>query len=217
MSHLLPLSPESPNFSPTSKVEDEFILNCRANEKCKELGIDKLHDVEIIRFFQGAREDALKATNEIIDLLTWRLSIGYEEVLNGSYPEYCSTIFYLYDVSHSGIPVLFYKAKNYLPLVDDADALLKQSVALMGNIQREYNYSKVILCIDKDGASTDNVSVDFAKQTISLFTRYFPETLHELLIFQSNFLLWSFWSLIKPFMESDTVQKVIPYSLRYQY
>ena len=202
-SHQKMSSPLSPKNS-----ELDFIQQCRRNDKACELGIHTLNDIEIVRIYQAAHGDAVKALIEVHDLLTWRRDIKYDEVLNNSYPAYCNSILYHYGFTATGSPVLFYKAKNHLPLTDDVDVLVKQSISLMGNIQRKHNYPKVILCFDRDGATKDNVNLTLAKQVIALFTKYFPETLQELLVYQSNFLIWSMWSILKPFMDPDTVKKV---------
>eukprot|EP00835_Amoeboradix_gromovi_P003817 NODE_267_length_12253_cov_0.255718.p6 type:complete len:222 gc:universal NODE_267_length_12253_cov_0.255718:7559-8224(+) len=198
------LSPESP------KESKDFVQQCRNEEKLIGLGIHTLNDIEITRVYLAAHENVMKAKNELVDLLNWRASIKYDQILASVFPEYCNTILYLYEVTENGTPVVFYKVKNHLPLVDDLDIMIQQAICFMGNIQRKYNYPKVILCIDKEGATKDNINLTLAKQFVTIFTKYFPETLAELLIFQSNFALWSFWSIIKPFMDPDTVKKVFP-------
>eukprot|EP00834_Sanchytrium_tribonematis_P006890 NODE_554_length_6117_cov_0.778498.p2 type:complete len:210 gc:universal NODE_554_length_6117_cov_0.778498:3986-4615(+) len=196
-------------FSPTSpNVESEFVTHCRTEAECIEMGIDQLVDIEIIRFYQAAHGDVIRAVHDLKELLNWRKLVNYQDILNRDYPDYCKSLIYFYDLSQNGHPILFYKAKNHLPLTDDIEMLVNYSISLIGNLQKNHNYSKVYLLFDRDGATKDNVNLALAKQTISLFTKYFPETLKELLVFPSNFLLWSLWSIIKPFMDPDTVQKV---------
>ena len=203
MSHFLnPTSPNSPN------TEIDFVESCRSIDKLKVLGVESLKDIEIIRILQANHDDSLKAVNDIVDLLNWRKDMNYEKVLSAEYPEYCQSILYLYDFTPCGSPIIVYKAKNHTPLTDDVDMIMKSSIALMGNIQRKHNNPQVILLFDKEGATKDNVNIALAKQTISLFTKFFPETLKELLVFPSNFLLYSLWSVLKPFMDPVTVVKV---------
>ncbi|GMY19987.1 phosphatidylinositol transfer protein 3-like [Fagus crenata] len=200
----------------TEKTLSPEELQTKINEIRKMIGpiADKLptlcSDASILRFLRARNWNTKKAAKMLKDTLKWRLEYKPEKIR-------------WEDVAHEAETGKLYKA-NYLDKLgrtvlvmrpgcqntNSAIGQIRYLVYCMENAITSLNsdQEQMVWLIDFQGWNTVNVPMKLTRETAHILQDYYPERLGLAILYNPPKVFESFWTMIKPFIESKTFKKV---------
>jgi len=179
----------------------------------------KINDRTITRYLVARNWDVTKASKLLEATLKWRESFGLKDMYAGKW----STVLenenetgkmYCRGYDKHGHPVI-YMTPQY-ENTHDHDGNLKhlvynieRAVRAMDNSPNPDCDGKMALIIDYEGFSLWNAPpMKTSRETLNILQDHYPERLHRAYLLRPPMIFHGFWSMISPFIDSVTREKV---------
>lgn len=170
-------------------------------------------DACLLRYLRARNNHVDKALELIRRTLQWRKEFGVEEMMNNVpapvKEEGASQKLYVGGKDKYGRPIIYMKPKyqNTKESIHQLEHLvytLERAIRSMQN-----GVEKLVLFIDFEGYSMRNTpSVKMMRETLTVLQDYYPERLGLAICLNAPTLFHTFYKIIKPFIDKNTVQKI---------
>ncbi|KAJ3363224.1 hypothetical protein GGF31_001019 [Allomyces arbusculus] len=199
---------------PTDDAEAmKFISEARAHPELQQLGVNTvICDLELFKFWVGAKHHSETAHKRLATTLAWRRDINLPHVAGEDFSDLdaAGKLFKLPRPTKEGYTVLVWRSRFHAP-EDDASLqrlarYFVKHVHLLWKLG--YHSDRVVVIIDRDGAESKNRDLNMAKVVSTTFNTHFPEILEGLYVFPSSWFTSACWAIIRPFVDPVTAAKV---------
>jgi hypothetical protein len=111
-----------------------------------------------------------------------------------------------------GHPVVVYRAKLQFPGDRNLDEMVNMCIWWAEKVISllPSDKSKATILIDRIDAGMQNSDIEFVRAMAGVFQNNYPERLHRAIVYPSGIIFYTFWNLIKWFLDPVTQQKVQP-------
>ncbi|EME28247.1 SEC14 cytosolic factor family protein / phosphoglyceride transfer family protein isoform 1 [Galdieria sulphuraria] len=170
-------------------------------------------DACLLRYLRARNNQVDKALELVRRTLEWRKNFEVEELMNKVPPqvkeEGSSQKLYVGGKDKYGRPIIYMKPK-YQNTKESIHQLQHLVYTLEKAIRRMQNgVEKLILFIDFEGYSMRNTpSIKMMRETLTVLQDYYPERLGLAICLNAPTLFYTFYKIIKPFIDKNTVQKI---------
>jgi hypothetical protein len=119
---------------------------------------------------------------------------------------------FVHGVDKEGHPLIVYRAKLQVPSERDMDEMLRLCTWWAEKVisMLPPDKSKATILVDRSDASLTNMDFEFVKAMAGIFQNNYPERLYRAIIYPSGIVFYTFWNLIKLFLDPVTQHKVQP-------
>jgi len=191
------------------KVEDLVALRDSFTSAERE-GADFSPDT-LARFLIARNGNVDKAKTLLVEHLAWRratLPVLKSSCLN----EFTKGKMFVHGVDKEGHPLIIYRAKLQVPSERDMDEMLRMCTWWAEKVisMLPPDKSKATILVDRSDASLTNMDFEFVKAMAGIFQNNYPERLYRAIIYPSGIVFYTFWNLIKFFLDPVTQHKVQP-------
>ncbi|KAJ3020407.1 hypothetical protein HKX48_000815 [Thoreauomyces humboldtii] len=195
----------------TQENYELFRTRVRECPKFAMLGAAKLTDWWITKFFDGARGNPQEAYRMLEKTLQWRIEYKYDSLLTEDFSADQKTgKLYYHNRAKDGSPVLIWRISRHKvdpKLVEHTVRFI--TYTMVKGIMDGTISSRTTLLVDRLGSNSDNVeSIAFFRSLTSVLQTHFPEMLQRIIIFPTNWLLWTVWKVVKPFLDTTVVERI---------
>ncbi|KAJ3161228.1 hypothetical protein HDU88_007401 [Geranomyces variabilis] len=190
---------------------EAFRNRVRTDDKLISLGSAKLSDWWLVKFFDGARGNGELAYKMLEKTMQWRIEYRWDSLATEDFTadELTGKLYY-HNIAKDGTPVLIWRIARH-----KADPKLVEHTVrfivytMVKGIRDGTVASRLTLLVDRIGSTSDNVEgIAFFRSLTSVLQTHFPEMLQRIIIFPTNWLLWTVWKVVKPFLDMTVVEKV---------
>ncbi|KAI9012936.1 CRAL-TRIO domain-containing protein [Gaertneriomyces semiglobifer] len=188
-----------------------FKTRVRKDEGLKKLDIDRVTDWWLVKFWDGARGSGELAFTMLEKTMQWRKEYRWNSLATEDFSEDIKTgKLYYHKTAVDGTPVLIWRICRHKADAKMVDHTVRFIVWMMEKGIREGTItSRITLLIDRAGSGHENVEgVHFFRSLAHVLQTHFPEMLQRIMIFPTNWLLWTVWKVAKPFLDHTVVEKV---------
>ncbi|KAJ3152727.1 hypothetical protein HDU86_005482 [Geranomyces michiganensis] len=190
---------------------EAFRTRVRADDKLVSLGSAKLSDWWTVKFFDGARGNGELAYKMLEKTMQWRIDYKWDSLATEDFTADEQTgKLYFHNFAKDGTPVLIWRIARH-----KADPKLVEHTVrfivytMVKGIRDGTIASRLTLLVDRLGSTNDNVEgIAFFRSLTSVLQTHFPEMLQRIIIFPTNWLLWTVWKVVKPFLDMTVVERV---------
>lgn len=200
-------------------AEQLAVARRRTSHACGPGALDRLdaflslfpgHPVDDAAKFFCARDGDVEAAARMYRAaVAWRsaaLPVPLAEVQS----ELRKGAFYVRGADKSGRAVLYWRTALSTPWDRDIE-LVTRAVIFVLEVALRLNRSadgKVVLLLDRTGASRRNQDVEVLRALAGTLSKYYPETLATALVFPSGWVFRSVWAIVRLFLDPATAGKV---------
>lgn len=176
-----------------------------------------------LRHLRAEKGDITKAVTKLKAALQWRKEFGVEEIVQsccGNPPNAMSPIIqkenetsklYVRGYDKDGRALLYMR-----PAKENTQDAINNMRHLVWNLE------KAIACSAKNGRSKICIVIDYdefqlrhappmstSRYTLDILQKHYPERMHKAYICNPPFVFRTFWSLIRPFIDPTTKEKIV--------
>ncbi|KAI8904932.1 CRAL-TRIO domain-containing protein [Powellomyces hirtus] len=195
----------------TQENYEIFRKRVRDDDKFVNLNVESVSDWWIVKFFDGARGNVDFAMKMLEKTLQWRIDYKWDSLTTEDFTadELTGKLYY-HNTAKDGTPVLIWRISRH-----KADPKLVEHTVrfivymIVKGIKDGTIKSRITLLVDRIGSANENVEgIAFFRSLTYVLQTHFPEMLQRIIIFPTNWLLWTVWKVVKPFLDITVVEKV---------
>jgi len=185
-----------------------------ADEALRDYGLKINDDVMLLRYLRARSFNVEQAHLMMVETLKFRLTfqdkgvdaITYEDCLNEMA---CGKSFFR-GRDKDDRPVGIIRSRCHDPAKSEKLESERFAVCTMeyGRKLLKAPGETVTLIFDMTGATMKNIDYGNIKFMVKTLQSYYPECLHKVLIFNSTWLFWGVWKLVKPLLDPVTAEKI---------
>ncbi|TPX60756.1 hypothetical protein SpCBS45565_g07430 [Spizellomyces sp. 'palustris'] len=200
----------TPTFG-TMEGFETFRHKVRTEDRLLSMESATMTDWWLMKFFDGARGNVDLACKMLEKTLQWRIDYAYGDLPNEDYTaDYETGKLYYHRFALDGTPVLIWRISRHLADPKLSERTVRFIVWTMDKGIREGTItSRITLLVDRSQSTQQNIeNLHFFRLLTSILQTHFPEMLQRIVIFPTNWLLWTVWKVVKPFLDVTVVEKV---------
>lgn len=155
-------------------------------------------------------KDAKAAADMLWDILTWRKSVGANEINENTIRmDYVKEgMFFPRGRDVDGCLLLILKSKMHVKGQKDYDEIKKIMIYWFDRCEREENGNKITMFFDMDGAGLGNMDMDMIKYLITLFKLYYPNFLNYIVIYNMPWVLNAAFKVVKSLLPAKAIERM---------
>jgi hypothetical protein len=168
-------------------------------------------DETICRFLLARNKDVVKASEMLINHISWRAS-NLPPQKASCMKEFSAGKCYVNGCDKEGHPLIIVISRLHDPSDRDIDELLRLCIWWIeyGVSKMPPNKSKFSVLINRSGATQANTDLEFIKHMSKMLSDNYPERMATCVIHPTSVLFFSLWSIAKLFLDPVTQAKVQP-------
>ncbi|KAI9090844.1 CRAL-TRIO domain-containing protein [Phlyctochytrium arcticum] len=214
-------TPPTPTPSPsygTAEGLSAFLSRVSSDDNLVELQARTvMNDWWLMKFYDGARGNVDVGCKMLEKTLQWRQEYNYAHLPQEDFSaDYATGKLYYHrrskpdPVTGETTPVLIWRIARHIADPKHSERTVRFIVWMMDKGIRDGTItSRITLLIDRTSSAQQNVEgVHFFRLLTSVLQTHFPEMLHRIVMFPTNWLLLGVWKLVKPFLDHEVVVKV---------
>ncbi|KNE72669.1 hypothetical protein AMAG_16429 [Allomyces macrogynus ATCC 38327] len=207
------LSPFRLTQPPTSDERVvSFLKEARQQPELVQFGVDAVSDVELYKFLIANAYNATTAITKLKSTLQWRATVDFATIPNDDFSDLdaMGKLYVLPGANRRGLTTVVWRAKLHFP---DAPRLphLMRYIAYTVHWRWRLGLAsdRITVIFDLADVSQRNRDLEMVIELAKTFNAHFPECLDEFFMFPSSFLVSTLWSMVRPFLDKDTADKII--------
>lgn len=155
-------------------------------------------------------KDAKTASDMLWDLLTWRKSVGANDINENTLRmDYIREgMFFPRGRDLDGCLMLILKSKMHVKGQKDYEDLKKIMIYWFDRLEREESGNKITMFFDMDGAGLSNMDMELIKYLITLFKLYYPNFLNYIVIFNMPWVLSAAFKVVKSLLPAKAIERM---------
>jgi len=171
-------------------------------------------DIVYLRFLRARKFNVDAATDMLTEALKFRTSFqnkGVEAIDVKSVSNELETEkSFFHGTDKDGRPVCIVKVRNHDPAKIDPEEGQRFSLFMMeyGRTLLKPPVETVTMVFDMTEAGVKNMDMKSLQFTIQSLQNYYPESLGKVLIYNSSWLVYGIWKVVKPWLDVVTAAKV---------
>ncbi|KAI8821290.1 CRAL-TRIO domain-containing protein [Fimicolochytrium jonesii] len=198
------------NFG-TQENYEAFRKHVREDPTFLKLRSQELTDWWLVKFFDGARGNTELALKMLERTLQWRIDYKYSSLRTEDFSaDHATGKLYFHHFTKDSTPVLIWRICRHKADPKNVEHTVRFIVSFLEKGTREgIITSRLTLLIDRVGSVNENVEgIAFFRSLTHVLQTHFPEMLQRLVIFPTNWLLWTVWKVVKPFLDASVVERL---------
>lgn len=205
------LSSEEINILEKSIIWKEFAVQCCTDDP----------DKTLLRFLRARKWSVPEAFIMIIESLKWRHHFGVQNLLEQGEKrvqiaalEAGKNFFWKNDLA--GNLVCYIRSRFHERSKQTTQQASDHTVYSMevGRRLRSHDDQLVTVIFDMSNAGIASMDIGAIRFMVSCLQSYYPEILAMCLIKDAPWIFWSFWNIVKPFIDPDVVAKIFFVSIK---
>ncbi|KNE65498.1 hypothetical protein AMAG_11117 [Allomyces macrogynus ATCC 38327] len=206
-----------PSFQLTQpQTSDErvvsFLKEARQQSELVQLGVDDFTDVELYKFLIANGYNAATALTKLKSTLQWRATVDFTTIPYDDFSDLnaMGKLYVLPGANRRGLTTVVWRAKLHFPDPPRLPHLMRYiAYTVHWRWRLGLASDRITVIFDLADVSQRNRDLDMVIELAKTFNAHFPECLDEFYMFPSSFLASTLWSMVRPFLDKDTADKII--------
>jgi hypothetical protein len=203
-----PLPP--PPTQEQKKIFERFKSEISAILTPEELA--QLDDAALYRFLRARKYQIKESTKMLVNFIKWRKEFGTIDISDPkiNLVSKWGVYYILPHTDRFGRPIVVFNARRYNPTKRDLEGTVKLFVYELEHIisMMKPGVERMLVILDLQGYKRKHNDLACARVCLGIFQDYYPERLGAAIVVNHSWIFWAFWTLIKPFLDKNTRQKV---------
>jgi len=180
----------------------------------RDYGCSWVDDRILLRFLRARNFDLKNAETMMLETLKWRTSFQQRGVDALSYKDCENELApgksFFHGMDKEGRPVCIIKSRMHDPSKSEKLEAERFAVCMIeyGRRLLKQPVETVTLIFDMSNSTMKNIDVANLRFMIRTLQSHYPECLGKILIFNSSWLFWGIWKLVKPMLDPVTAAKL---------
>jgi len=189
-------------------------LHSIEDESLREYGVRTTDDRILLRFLRARNFIVNNAEAMMLETLRWRTSfqdkgvdaLSYKDCMNELSPGKS----FFHGVDKEGRPVCIIKSRLHDPSKSERLEAERFAVCMIeyGRRLLKLPVETVTLVFDMSNSTMKNIDIANLRFMIKTLQSHYPECLGKILVFNSSWIFWGIWKLVKPMLDPVTAAKL---------
>ncbi|KAI9202940.1 CRAL-TRIO domain-containing protein [Polychytrium aggregatum] len=195
----------------TAKLQ-ELISRVRSSPDLEALDSSQLSDWWIRKYYISAGGNLDVALKAIENTLIWRREFRYQDIWHENFAEEVQSRKLCFQgKARDGSAILYWKGSRHVADVKKADHRIRFIVRTIEQAIRDGILDdRLTIVVDKSDVGSENLDgMQFYRMLIRVLQDKFPQILQRVIVFPTNWILWTTWKVIKSFLDPSVADKFI--------